>query len=487
MNYLQTFFKKQLKDFDDSSLLRLLRIFVGVAMLMVIYATIFSGFQIVDEFEHLHASWLIGIGKLPYRDFFEHHHPLLWFLSAPIVGIFYDDVIIFYVMRAISFCVSLLTLLYIYKIALFWGDKKSGWLAVALYLGQIVTLYNFYQFRPDTFMNLCFVMGIYYWFLALKTKEIKSLVYSFLSFTFSFLFLQKISFLLMAVECLLLWQIGTKKLSLKAVVLAAIPSLLILFAFFFYIYSKGIFIEYLELNFRFNQAMLAYFERGSFWYTHIFITIYGLAFFVALLYYKKENMYFKILSILYVIEFLMRGFYFAPHPNYYTLLAMMSAMIISIWVKGKTSQHPFFVFVLIFVMFLNLGYLFNRLDRSIGNHNSYAHYQLAKFVHQNSNKDDLVMNGYDMNFNIYRGDASYYWFGLDMLVPIMNLEYHLEQKIDVNALVVQYRPKFIYTKNVLDLQAWRTYGETKFTQQFIPEIIEYLYRPTPYKYLAVLK
>jgi len=36
-----------------------------------------------DEFEHLHASWLVASGHLPYRDFFEHHTPGLYYLLAP--------------------------------------------------------------------------------------------------------------------------------------------------------------------------------------------------------------------------------------------------------------------------------------------------------------------------------------------------------------------------------------------------------------------
>lgn len=39
-----------------------------------------------DELELLHGAWAIGQGALPYRDFFEHHPPLLHFLIAPFVA-----------------------------------------------------------------------------------------------------------------------------------------------------------------------------------------------------------------------------------------------------------------------------------------------------------------------------------------------------------------------------------------------------------------
>jgi len=39
-----------------------------------------------DEFEHVHVSWCIANGMVPYRDFFEHHTPWLWYLLAPLVA-----------------------------------------------------------------------------------------------------------------------------------------------------------------------------------------------------------------------------------------------------------------------------------------------------------------------------------------------------------------------------------------------------------------
>ena len=41
----------------------------------------------VDELEHLHATWCVAQGQLPYRDFFEHHTPLLYYLLAPIAAL----------------------------------------------------------------------------------------------------------------------------------------------------------------------------------------------------------------------------------------------------------------------------------------------------------------------------------------------------------------------------------------------------------------
>jgi hypothetical protein len=39
-----------------------------------------------DELEHMHVSWCIAKGMVPYRDFFEHHTPWLWYMLAPLLA-----------------------------------------------------------------------------------------------------------------------------------------------------------------------------------------------------------------------------------------------------------------------------------------------------------------------------------------------------------------------------------------------------------------
>lgn len=484
---IRHYINQQLKDFNTDVFIRCLKIFSVVGLCIILYAFVFSGFQVVDEFEHLHAAWLISIGEIPYKDFFEHHHPLLWYLSAPIVGAFYDNALIFYIMRGVSLLSSFLTLWYLFQIVLFWSDRKCAWFSIVLAIGNIITLYNIYQFRPDNFMNFAFLAGVYYLFSYLKNSDLKYLIFSFLGFTLSFLFLQKISFLLIVVEIILLWMLGIKKISIKNVSIAAAPSIAILFVFLGYLSYKQALPEYIELNFHFNQALVYYFKRGSFWYPRLWFSPYAIALFTAIYFFKKENIFFKITAVIYICEFILRAFYFAPHPNYYTLLTYLAAGILSIYAKILMPKRKILSITIIIILFINLGHLFNKIDESCHKFNSYDHYLLADYVHKNSTKDDYLMNGYDKNFNIFRKDVSYYWFGLDMLLPVMKQEYNVQENIDINALIVQHRPKFIYTKNYVDLWALRTYGEQRYTQIFIPEIVNALYDQTPFDNLAILK
>ena len=160
--------------------------------------------------------------------------------------------------------------------------------------------------------------------------------------------------------------------------------------------------------------------------------------------YKKSNIFFKIISVLYIAEFLMRGFYFAPHPNYYTLLVILFALTISLFSKYLFQKKKILGVLLIIAIFINFGAILNKLIATSEKYNSFNNYKLAKYVHQNSDKDDLIMNGYDKNFNIYRKDANYYWFGLDMLIPVMEQEFGFKKLIDINEVILTQKPKFIY-------------------------------------------
>ena len=73
---------------------------IGIYLLfcagLLYWVVIYSGSGDGDTLEHVHSSWLVWSGKIPYKDFFQHHNPLLWYVGAPLVG-FYE-----YSLRAVD-------------------------------------------------------------------------------------------------------------------------------------------------------------------------------------------------------------------------------------------------------------------------------------------------------------------------------------------------------------------------------------------------
>lgn len=54
-----------------------------------------------DEFQHLHGARQIYYGDIPYRDYFDHHTPLLHFILTFLYPVFGEEIRILFVARYI--------------------------------------------------------------------------------------------------------------------------------------------------------------------------------------------------------------------------------------------------------------------------------------------------------------------------------------------------------------------------------------------------
>lgn len=90
-----------------------------------------------DEFEHLHAAFSLYHGLIPYRDFFEHHTPLVWFLLAPLYSIFGADIPLLFVARALMLPFTAGILYLTYLLGKRFYNRDVGLLAV-LFLSYMI-------------------------------------------------------------------------------------------------------------------------------------------------------------------------------------------------------------------------------------------------------------------------------------------------------------------------------------------------------------
>lgn len=77
-----------------------------------------------DEMEHLHATYLILHGLVPYTDFWQNHAPLLWLLLAPLMAIWPEHASICYAARALGLAQAIAIFLVAARIALLLGDRS---------------------------------------------------------------------------------------------------------------------------------------------------------------------------------------------------------------------------------------------------------------------------------------------------------------------------------------------------------------------------
>src|SRR5262249_28450123 len=69
-----------------------------------------------DESEHLHAAWLVASGLVPFRDFWDHHAPLFFYLMAPVARWSTGDVDVYLAARVAMALTGAASLLVVYRL-----------------------------------------------------------------------------------------------------------------------------------------------------------------------------------------------------------------------------------------------------------------------------------------------------------------------------------------------------------------------------------
>ena len=470
--------------------------FLGKGMIMLVVAnavaatimyallTAYMPTQNGDNIEHIHASFLVALGQVPYRDFFQHHNPLLWYLFAPLTKLFSYNTTIVEVVCLISLLVFLKSLVYVYRIgAEFLGSKRWALVMVALIAAPGAKLYVV-DFRPDNYMVFCLVGGLYYYFKYFEAQKTKYLVSSFLFFFFSFMFAQKALFPLavLGVSGLYFWYKKEIKTSdmLKALILPFIGSGL----FFLYLYHYDMIGLYYISNYTFNLNLAKGFELSQVVKLPLYMKVaVGFGFVGAFLSVFSHNKALKILSLLFVSEFVQRLFYFSPYSYYYWLLFYLAALCSIVplsYLDGKNRGVCVVVVIALYYILFRGIFIYSAMAQKL----SERPY-LPDFVTRQITPCDYVFNGDGMMFNLFAKDPAYYWQLIGQL-DVIGEETGIYPKPDMNALIEKYKPKFVYGKNYFNKFADES-GHKRIVHYINQDLIAKYYDKTAYYPIFMLK
>jgi hypothetical protein len=102
-----------------------------------------------DELEHLHAGFCVWQGLVPYRDFFEQHGPVLWYLAQPLFAVWDASLTVLFAGRVIIWLLGVATI----ALTTHAGRRLYGRWAGAVAGLLLVTLPAFQEknveWRPD--------------------------------------------------------------------------------------------------------------------------------------------------------------------------------------------------------------------------------------------------------------------------------------------------------------------------------------------------
>ena len=161
----------------------------------------------VDEVEHIHVSWVLSQGIIPYRDIHQPHMPLLWMLTWPVMCWLPHTFEAVLALRSV--CVPALIGSYIAGLLMlreiFGGLHRVHALLLLLFMLAVVPDFQLYMFRPDPFMTLCSAWGI----LAVVRMRRAPARYAFLcgiAFGLAAAFSIRLSWLCFLVPIVALWE-----------------------------------------------------------------------------------------------------------------------------------------------------------------------------------------------------------------------------------------------------------------------------------------
>ncbi len=437
-----------------------------------------------DNVEHIHSGFMIALGQVPYRDFFQHHNPLLWYIFAPLIKMFAYNATISEVVCFISFLVFLKSLVYVYRIsAEFLSNKLWGLAAAAAIATPGYKLYAI-DFRPDNYMLFCLMGGMYYLFSYLRDKKTFQLSAAFLWFFISYLFAQKALFPLAVLGLCILYfwkknEIKTPDM-LKALIMPFIGGC----GFLYYLYHYDMIELYYLSNYTFNLNLAAGFEKSRIaalptlmlvWvYLGVSGSLWGIF---------SGNKYWQVTILLFVSELLQRTLYFSPYSYYYWPLiyfAVLSGVPVLYKLDGK-NRCVRFVFAAVLYYFLYKAAVYHMQQIEKGKDRPY----LPDYVSRQITPCDYVFNGDGMMYNIFGKDPAYYWQLIGQL-DVIGEQTGISPRPNINKLIEELKPKFVFGKSYFNKFASEG-GHPQVVHYVNPDLIARYYDRTEFNVIYRLK
>jgi hypothetical protein len=432
-----------------------------------------------DEFEHVHSTWYVAHGYVPYSDFFQLHHPLLWYSMAPLLTALGYSARSVVVLRVVMFglTMGIASLTYLIARAVT-SSRKTGLLSVALLLSMVMFVEKSVEIRPDVPQVLLGLVSVYFLVRFMDTKDNRDMVFAGLSAAISFLFLQKSVWLLLAYAAMFCYGLLRRRTTVRSVLCFAVPFSIPIVLFCGWLLISGSFDDYVLTNWMLHLHWIQRFSPFGY-LRNSFVTQNALFWMLSavsagfVLLSRKTDERLKVVTFIGTVLLFSVLLARAPSRQYYLFpipLLSISAGSFTERLFDRfrlTELHKVLVVILILAQpVLSLAPEATRARRRDG--------QLGRvdYVLRHTAESDLVYDG-NIQFNLYRHDVHYFWFciaqnqGLGTYNKVTNDSYG---DYDLCELIASQQPKFISDYD-LDLVECgpraELYGDTPFAGLYV--------------------
>lgn len=428
-----------------------------------------------DEIEHIHSAWYIQNGHIPYRDFFENHHPLLWFILGPFMTLFGYGVTTVILIRLLNLIFFYGIVFLVYKITKTAAQSsEAGLSAVVMLLSMVIFVEKGIEIRPDV-PQVFFGFGSLYYLLAFfRERKNKYIFYSGLWASVSFLFLQKALFLIIIYACIFILKFVQSRISLASLVIFTLSFTTPLLFFLLYLILTESLNDYVVNNWMFHISHLKSFSALlGFWTTIRNNTVFWIVSIPSVLFISTERHNREMKLILSIGLFLLLSVFMVKHPfsQYFMFPTAILCIGVGYFLNKMFIRHQLSVKQKMLVLILMTIIPFTVLCRFTFVTTNHQQLEKISFVLDNSRESDLVYDG-AATFNVFRKDLHYFWFslssgwGLDSYNRITHNRF-----IDYNTvkLIKEKQPRIIsdYRLNIEKCGLSKQYKKTRYTDLYI--------------------
>lgn len=424
---------------------------IGAKILLVVVCFVvglnaFLGEFGQDDIEAIHTSWKVLKEGDIYVDFFQHHHPLYYYLLAPVIDIFGENVYTILIIRGLSFLMLLGIAGFTYMVSnLFIEDDGVAIWAVLLLVCNSFFYQKAIEVRPDVPQVLCTIGSFYYLVSFVYNRKTNStLIGSSILLAVSFLFLQKAIFVIGAFGLLHFFWLYKGVFKKSSLMLYWSTFLVTVLPYYAYLWDSGQLQQYWFLNWELNMQYDYTFStfrylRESLMYNTI---IWGLFSFGV--YKARGNMKGLVIIALLLLASvcLVKVAYKQYYLVFFPFMSVLAAYGLS-YIKSKRLKLTILLVIVAVAVTDNI--------RNMIIYPSSPHLHKIEYVLNHTSEDDYVFDGFPM-INPFRKDVDFFWFSYDDGHGVIHTYRRVTgERLNFYESIKNYRPKIISTKYLKDL------------------------------------
>jgi hypothetical protein len=125
----------------------------------------------IDEFQHLHAAWMVSRHYIIYKDFWENHTPFFYYLLLPLFRFCREGSGLILIARVIMSCTAFGILALTYALARIDHDRKTSFLAVLILSYMFIFVQKSIEVRPDQLVVILWLSSLWISIRALSTQQ----------------------------------------------------------------------------------------------------------------------------------------------------------------------------------------------------------------------------------------------------------------------------------------------------------------------------